>query len=110
MSLPALIETHTEWDMEKAFEAGATLLGLNNRDLKTGKTDLNIARRLVKLGKQEPGTVMVCESGINSRQEIEEFEALGIHAFLIGGSLMKSENIPEKLQELLGHGNIQATG
>ena len=110
LHLTALVETHTEWDMEKAIEADAALVGINNRDLQTGKTDLNIARRLVKMGNQIPDIIMVCESGINSRREIEEFEALGIHAFLIGGSLMKSDNIPEKLKDLLGYGKTQAAG
>ena len=53
---------------------------------------------------QEKGKVLVCESGIHGREEIEEFEALGVHAFLIGESLMTAEDIPAKLKELLGHG------
>ena len=71
---------------------------------------MNIARRLVKMGNEVPDIIMVCESGINSRKEIEEFEALGMHAFLIGGSLMKSDNIPEKLKDLLGYGKTQTAG
>jgi indole-3-glycerol phosphate synthase len=108
--MAALVESHSEWDMEKAIEAGASLLGINNRDLHTGKTDLDIARRLVKMGIQVPGAILVCESGIDSRSQIEEFEALGIHAFLIGGSLMKSDNISDKLREFLGHGKTEAAG
>jgi indole-3-glycerol phosphate synthase len=52
---------------------------------------------------QEQGKTLVCESGIHSREEIEEFEKLGAHAFLIGESLMTSENIPEKLNSLRGN-------
>lgn len=103
LDMPALIETHNEWDMEKAFAANASLIGINNRDLTNGKTDLGITRRLVPMALQEKGKVLVCESGIHGRKEIEEFEALGAHAFLIGESLMTSENIPEKLKELLGN-------
>ena len=102
LRMPALIETHNEWDMEKAFAVNAKLIGINNRDLTNGKTDLNISRRLVPMALQEKGKVLVCESGIHSRNEIEEFEALGVDAFLIGESLMTSQNIPEKLKELLG--------
>ncbi|MBC8284938.1 MAG: indole-3-glycerol phosphate synthase TrpC [Nitrospinae bacterium] len=102
LGMPALIETHNELDMEKAFAANATLIGINNRDLTNGKTDLGITRRLVPMALQEKGKVLVCESGIHGRNEIEEFEALGVNAFLIGESLMTSENIPEKLKELLG--------
>jgi indole-3-glycerol phosphate synthase len=104
LGMPALIETHNEWDMEKAFAANAELIGINNRDLTNGKTDLGITRRLVPMALQEKGKVLVCESGIHGREEIEEFEGLGVHAFLIGESLMTAEDIPGKLQELLGHG------
>ena len=103
LGLPALVETHNEWDMEKAFKAKANLIGINNRDLTNGNTDLNIARRLIPMALQEPGNTLVCESGIHGREEIEEFEELGAQAFLIGESLMISENIPEKLKELLGN-------
>ena len=104
LGMPALIETHNEWDMEKAFAAKANLIGINNRDLKNGKTDLGITRRLVPMALQEKDKVLVCESGIHGREEIEEFEALGVNAFLIGESLMTAENIPGKLKELLGDG------
>lgn len=103
LGMPALIETHNEWDMEKAFAANAELIGINNRDLTNGKTDLGITRRLVPMALQEKGKVLVCESGIHGREEIEEFEGLGVHAFLIGESLMTAEDIPGKLKELLGH-------
>jgi indole-3-glycerol phosphate synthase len=103
LGLPALVETHNEYDMEKAFEAKASLIGINNRDLTNGKTDLNIARRLIPMALQEPGNTLVCESGISGRKEIEEFEEIGAHAFLIGESLMTSKDIPEKLKELLGN-------
>ncbi len=105
LGLPALVETHNEWDLEKAFEAKARLIGINNRDLTNGKTDLNIARRLIPMALQEQGKTLVCESGIHGREEIEEFEKLGAHAFLIGESLMTSENIPEKLNSLRGNDN-----
>ncbi|MGV7220253.1 MAG: indole-3-glycerol phosphate synthase TrpC [Nitrospinales bacterium] len=110
LGMTTLVESHSEWEMEIAIEAGATLLGINNRDLKTGKTDLDITRRLLKMGKQVPDATLVCESGISSRQQIEEMEESGIHAFLIGGSLMTSDNISEKLQEFLGHDQTKAAG
>ena len=104
LGMPALIETHNEWDLEKAFAANAELIGINNRDLTNGKTDLGITRRLAPMALQEKGKVLVCESGIHGRKEIEEFEDLGVYAFLIGESLMTAEDIPGKLKELLGHG------
>ncbi len=108
LGMPALVETHNEWDMEKAFEAKANLIGINNRDLTNGKTDLNIARRLIPMALQEPDVTLVCESGISGRDEIEEFEDLGARAFLIGESLMTSNDIPGKLKALLGHAQRDA--
>lgn len=107
IGLTALVETHHEQDMEKAFHAGVELLGINNRDLTTGKTDLDISRRLLKETRSMENLLLVCESGIHSRAQIEEFEALGMHAFLIGESLMKANNISDKLQEFTGHGKTQ---
>ena len=78
------------------------MLGINNRDLTSGKTDLNIARRLVPMALQVSGNLLICESGIHARKEIEEFEELGVHSFLIGESLMTAENIGKKLKELIG--------
>ena len=102
LGLPALVEAHNEKDMEKAFAAAGSILGINNRDLTSGKTDLDIARRLIPMALQVPGNLLVCESGIHSRTEIEEFEELGAHSFLIGESLMTADNIGEKLKELTG--------
>lgn len=101
IGLTALVETHHEKDMEKAFSAGATLIGINNRDLSTGKTDLDIARRLLKPAAMDPKNILVCESGIHTRKEIEEFEKLGAHTFLVGESLVKADDISAKLRELL---------
>lgn len=102
LGLTALVESHCEKDMEKAIASGAVLMGINNRDLTSGKTDLNISRRLIKMAKMIPETVLICESGIHSTKEIHEFEAMGAHAFLIGESLMKAENMGEKLAEFAG--------
>ena len=103
LGLHALVETHNEYDVEKAFEAKADLIGINNRDLSNGKTDLGISRRLIPLALQEPGKTLVCESGVKGREEIDEFEKMGAHAFLIGETLMKSKDIPKKLSELLNN-------
>jgi len=110
LGLTALVETHNEQDMEKAFYANARLLGINNRDLTNGKTDLGISRRLLKMTESMEDLILVCESGIHSRADIEEFEKLGMHAFLIGESLMTADNISAKLQELAGHDKTSALG
>ncbi|MBT3513906.1 MAG: indole-3-glycerol phosphate synthase TrpC [Nitrospina sp.] len=109
LGLSALIETHNENDMEKAFEVGASIIGINNRDLTSGKTDLSIARRLIPMALQIPDNLLVCESGIRSRSDIEEFQNLGAHSFLIGESLMTAENIGNKLREFTGDRKISTT-
>ena len=109
LGFPGLVETHNEKDMEKAFAAGATILGINNRDLTNGKTDLNIARRLIPIALQVPGNLLVCESGIHSRKEIEALEELGAHSFLIGESLMTAENIGDKLRGFTGDRKVSTT-
>ena len=101
MGLTALVETHHEKDLEKAFATGATLIGINNRDLSTGKTDLSIARRLLKPASMDPNNILVCESGINTREEIDEFEKMGADAFLVGESLVTADDISAKLRRLL---------
>ena len=108
IGLTALVETHDEKDMEKAFHAGAELLGINNRDLTTGKTNLKVSRHLLKETRGMDKLLLVCESGIDRRTQIVEFERLGMHAFLIGESLMKASNISDKLQEFTGHGKIES--
>ncbi len=109
LGLPALVETHNEKDLEKAFVAGASILGINNRDLTSGETDLNISRRLIPIALQEPDNLLVCESGIRSRNEIQEFEELGANSFLIGESLMTAENIGDKLKEFIGDRKVSTT-
>ncbi len=103
LGMPALVEAHDEADLEKAFYAESDLIGINNRDLTSGKTDLNITRRLLKIVKANGDPTLVCESGIRGREEIDEFERAGVHSFLIGETLMRAESIPDKLCELLGH-------
>lgn len=110
LGMLALVETHHEKDLERAFQAGATLIGINNRDLNSGKTDLGISRRLLKMARVDPKNILICESGIHNREEIEDFEKQGAHAFLIGESLMRSDNIPNKLQELSGKSQDGKTG
>ena len=110
LGLPALVETHDELDMERAFSSGAKLIGINNRDLTSGKTDMGISRRLIKMAKSVGECTLVCESGIRTHEEIEELEERGANAFLIGESLMTAENIAEKLKGFVGNGNPSTAG
>jgi len=99
LSLDALVEVHTEEELSAALKAGAKLIGINNRDLKSFEVRLETTERLLPL--VPPGILVVCESGIDSPERIEKFERLGVHAFLIGEALMRAPRPGDKLRELL---------
>jgi len=100
LSLDVLLEVHDEAELETALLTECNLIGINNRDLRSFVVDLSTAERLAK---QIPsGKIIVAESGINSRQEIVRLTQQGLHAFLIGESMMREPDIGAKLQELLG--------
>ncbi|MGH7773089.1 MAG: indole-3-glycerol phosphate synthase TrpC [Candidatus Binatia bacterium] len=99
LSLDALVEVHTESELESALEGGATLIGINNRDLRTFEVKLETTERLIPL--VPPGILLVCESGMDSLEQIKRMEALGVHNFLIGEALMRAPEPGAKLRELL---------
>jgi indole-3-glycerol phosphate synthase len=100
IGLSALVEVHTGEDAVRAVAAGAEIIGINNRDLKTFRTDLRTSIELAALIPS--GRVVVSESGIENRADIERLMKAGIHAFLIGETLMKAGDMGEKLRELMG--------
>jgi indole-3-glycerol phosphate synthase len=100
LGLAPLVEVHTKAELGKALAAGAEIIGINNRDLKTFSTDL---KRTLELAPMIPkGTIAVAESGISSRKDIELLMGAGINCFLIGEALMRAADIGAKLRELLG--------
>jgi indole-3-glycerol phosphate synthase len=99
LKMDALIEVHTERELDAAIDAGAQLIGINNRDLKTFEVNLATTERLAPL--VPAGKPALCESGIDSLEQIRRVEKLGIHAFLIGESLMRAPEPGKKLAELL---------
>lgn len=99
LSLDALVEVHTEAELECALKAGASLIGINNRDLGTFEVRLETAERL--LPRIPAGPVVVCESGIDRPEQMRRLESLGAHVFLIGEALMRAPDPGAKLKELL---------
>jgi indole-3-glycerol phosphate synthase len=99
LGLDALVEVHTAAELELALEAGAQMIGINNRDLKTFNVDLATTEELARL--LPSGMAAICESGIDSVAQIERVEAWGVHVFLIGEALMRAPEPGKKLQELL---------
>jgi indole-3-glycerol phosphate synthase len=99
LSLDTLVEVHNEEELERALEAGAEIIGINNRDLKTFEVSLATTKKLAP--RLPAGTLTICESGIDGVEQIRQVERWGIHTFLIGESLMRAPSPGEKLQELL---------
>ena len=100
LGLGCLVEVHDEQELERALRTDADIIGINNRDLKTFKTDLNITARLINMIPKDK--VVVSESGINSSEDARYLKNLGVNAILVGESLMKADNINMKIQELRG--------
>jgi indole-3-glycerol phosphate synthase len=100
IGLDALVEVHDEKEFETAVNAGARLIGINNRDLTTFKTDISTSIGLA--GRAGPGQILVAESGINTRSDIERLLDAGIWNFLIGEGLMRSDDPVGLLRALHG--------
>jgi indole-3-glycerol phosphate synthase len=118
--LAVLVEVHDETELDRALNIGAGLIGVNNRDLKTFKVDLGTTERLAarmkersektavigrsrsSVGDSITSPLLVAESGINTRSDVERLASCGAKAILVGESLVKQGNISAKVRELLG--------
>jgi indole-3-glycerol phosphate synthase len=96
--LDALVEVHDESEMERASDAGAMLIGINNRDLHTFDVDLVVSERLA--GLAPPEAALVGESGIFTGEDAARMAAAGMQAILVGESLMLAEDRAKVIQEL----------
>jgi indole-3-glycerol phosphate synthase len=114
LNLTTLIEVH-EADALMKFRSlvgfplqGYSLLGINNRNLKTQKVDVGTTLRLI--GMLEEDVPVVSESGIKTRQVVEKLARAGVRALLIGESLMRANDIAAKIDELFGGPGPQMPG
>ncbi|MGH7273801.1 MAG: indole-3-glycerol phosphate synthase TrpC [Nitrospiria bacterium] len=99
LGMDVICEVHTEKELEQVMEV-AEVIGINNRDLKSFKTDLETTFRLIREVPDEK--VVISESGISSRQEVLRLMEAGVDAILVGESLMRVQDIGAKVDELLG--------
>jgi len=99
IGMDVLVETHSKEEIEVATMAGAKLIGINNRNLSSFRTDVETAARLASL--LSPDQIAVAESGIKSREDIEKLMDAGIRNFLIGESLVRAPDTRAFLQTLL---------
>jgi indole-3-glycerol phosphate synthase len=100
LGLECLVEVHDERELERALAADAQIIGINNRDLRTFEVDLAVSERLRPLIPAD--RVVVAESGIHTRADVERLRALGMNAVLIGEALVTAEDVGAKIRELLG--------
>ena len=98
LGLDCLVETHDEAELERAIEAGARIIGINNRDLRTFKVDLATTEQLTPLIQSD--RVVVSESGIRSRDDVDRLGQAGVDAVLVGETLVRSDDPAAKLREL----------
>ena len=97
--MEALVETHTREEIARAVSAGAKVIGVNCRDLKTFRTDPAITAELIR--EIPADVVRIAESGIRTADDIKMLRAAGADGFLIGETLMREENPGNKLKELM---------
>lgn len=100
VGLDALVEAHDEEEVQRALAAGAEIIGVNNRDLKTFTVDINNSARLRRLVPKE--VLFVSESGIQTGEDVKKLCDMGVNAVLIGETLMRSPDKAGMLKELAG--------
>ncbi len=99
LGIDTLVEVHTADEMKRAAEAGASMIGVNNRDLTTFNVDLETSIKLAPLAPE--GALLISESGINSGEDIRRLRSVGFHAFLVGEHLMRSQDPGAALKRLI---------
>jgi indole-3-glycerol phosphate synthase len=99
------VEVHDEAELDRALAVGAELIGVNNRDLDTFKVDLATTERLATRHFASPNasrlSLLVAESGIHKRADVDRLAKCGAKAILVGESLMRGGNIQNKVRDLI---------
>ena len=100
LNLEVLLETHTEDEFLSALKTDADLIGINNRDLKTLKVNLEITKKILnRIDPQEK--IIVSESGIKTPADLRFLHEYGVHAFLIGSAIMMAGDVEKKVKEFV---------
>jgi indole-3-glycerol phosphate synthase len=99
LGMDALVEVHTRDEMQRAIDCGATLIGVNNRDLASFEVSLQTSIELAAIAPQD--AILISESGIETRHDIERLQAVGYRGFLIGESLMRADDPVVMLRQFI---------
>jgi len=99
LGLRCLVEVHSQDEVERALLSQAKIIGINNRDLDTFTVDINTTRRLRPLIPQQ--RIVVSESGIRSRSDVEKLKGWGVNAVLVGEALVTASDVQTKVRELI---------
>ncbi|HEX8103907.1 MAG TPA: indole-3-glycerol phosphate synthase TrpC, partial [Solirubrobacteraceae bacterium] len=102
LDLDVLVEVHDEEELDVALEIDADVLGINNRDLTDFSVDLE--RTYALLADVPAGKTVVSESGLHSREQLEELERVGVDAVLVGETLMRADDLEAACRRLIGGG------
>ena len=102
LRMQALVEVHTEAELDEALLAGARIIGINNRNLREFTTDLAVTEELCKLIPEE--ITVVSESGVHTAHDVERLAASGVSGVLVGESIMKADDPLEQLRMLVEAG------
>ena len=102
LHLGVLVEVHDEAELDRAVGAGATLIGVNNRNLRTLAVDLDVSARIA--ARLPAGVTAVSESGVSGPADVARLRSLGFHAFLIGERLMTAADPEAALRRICGSG------
>jgi indole-3-glycerol phosphate synthase len=103
LGLDALVEVHDSKELTRALNAGAKIIGVNNRALTTFQVSLNTSERLI--GKASRDRIMVSESGLQNPGSLRRLQALGFRGFLVGEALMRAADPEMALRDLIGPTN-----
>ncbi len=99
-AMDVLVEVHDEAELERAVALGSDMIGINNRDLHSFATDTSVTMRLAPLIPNE--TLVIAESGLSTREDLDKLAEIGVTTFLIGESLMRQDDVAAATRALIG--------
>ena len=99
LDVDCLVEVHKDEELDRALNAGAEIIGINNRDLRTFKVDLAVSERMIPRIPREK--VIVAESGISTHADVRRLAGAGAHAVLIGEAFLREKDVGRKLKEIM---------